>query len=96
MMQKLKEHSWLITMCLLFFVFFKQCGVSSALKKTNKRLEYLTEEVSKLKDTVATKQDLEIEGLRAEKRMIQSTDRRMMDVNRQSEIDSKLKNLENR
>jgi hypothetical protein len=49
-----------------------------------------------LKDTVATKQDLEIEGLRAEKRMIQSTDRRMMDVNRQSEIDSKLKNLENR
>jgi hypothetical protein len=96
MVQKLKEHSWLITMCLLLLLSFKQCGVASTLKRTNKRLEYLSQEISQLRDTVATKEDLEIEGLKAEKRMIQSTDRRMMDVQRQSKIDSVIKILENR
>ena len=40
------------------------------------------------------KRSIEIEGLKAEKRMIQSTDRRIMDVNRQSEIDAEIKKLE--
>lgn len=87
MIQKLKEHSWLIAICFLLVVVFKQCGVSSTLKRTNKRLEYLTEEVIKLKDTVATREDLEIEGLKSEKRMIQSTDRRKWDLERENEID---------
>jgi hypothetical protein len=38
---------------------------------------------------------VEIEGLKAEKRMIQSTDRKIMDVNRQSQIDLEIKKLEN-
>jgi hypothetical protein len=49
-------------------------------------------------DSISTRDELqaklEIEGLKAEKRMIQSTDRTMLDVNRQSEIDSQLKKLE--
>lgn len=36
---------------------------------------------------------IEIEGLKSEKRMIQSTDRKMLDVNRMSEIDKELKEL---
>ena len=57
------------------------------------------EEVVKVKkqlttlDSLATKKDLEIEGLKAEKRMIQATDRKMLDVQRQSEIDVELKKL---
>ena len=35
-----------------------------------------------------------IEGLKVEKRMIQSTDRKILDVNRQSEIDKEIENLE--
>jgi hypothetical protein len=50
-------------------------------------------------DSLCTKNELnkiiEIEGLKAEKRMIQSTDRKIMDVNRQSEIDLEIKKLEN-
>jgi hypothetical protein len=34
---------------------------------------------------------MQIEGLKAEKRMIQSTDRKILDVNRMSEIDKELK-----
>ena len=37
---------------------------------------------------------LTIEGLKAEKRMIQSTDRKILDVNRQSEIDKEIQVLE--
>jgi hypothetical protein len=48
---------------------------------------------------VVTKEDmmkeLKKEGLKAEKRMIQSTDRKMLDVTRQTQIDEELKNLEN-
>jgi DNA-binding XRE family transcriptional regulator len=35
-----------------------------------------------------------IEGLKAEKRMIQSTDRKMLDVTRQSVIDTEIEKLE--
>ena len=38
--------------------------------------------------------DLQIEGLKSEKRMIQSTDRKMMDLQRQAEIDREIKRLE--
>ena len=38
--------------------------------------------------------DLKIEGLKAEKRMIQATDRKMLDVQRQTAIDEELKKLE--
>ena len=43
-----------------------------------------------------TKTDLTIEGLKSEKRMIQSTDRRILDVNRQTEIDNEIIELENK
>jgi hypothetical protein len=40
-----------------------------------------------------TKKELTIEGLKVEKRLIQSTDRNILDVNRQSEIDKELEIL---
>jgi hypothetical protein len=40
-----------------------------------------------------TKKDLQIEGLKSEKRMIQATDRKMLDVQRQSEIDKEIEKL---
>ena len=63
----------------------KSCGVDREVVKIKKQLTTL--------DSLATKKDLEIEGLKAEKRMIQATDRKMLDVQRQSEIDVELKKL---
>jgi len=37
---------------------------------------------------------IKVEGLKSEKRMIQSTDRKLLDVNRQSEIDKEIQKLE--
>ena len=46
-------------------------------------------------ETLPTKLDLRIEGLKAEKRMIQGTDRKMLDVQRQNEIERLIDELEN-
>ena len=85
-----------IVLGLLFTIFFRTCTLNSNDKKVNKRIDALTEEVSALKDTVATRNDLVIEGLKSEKRMIQSTDRKMLDVSRQTAIDEEIKKLEHK
>jgi len=77
---------------MLLLVFFNTCGNPNV--GTNKRIDALTKEVDSLKNDVATRKDLQIEGLKAEKRMIQSTDRKMLDVQRQTAIDAELKKLE--
>lgn len=77
---------------LLVVILFNTCGNPN--KGTNKRVEALTQQVDSLRNEVATRKDLQIEGLKAEKRMIQSTDRKMLDVQRQTAIDAELKKLE--
>ena len=80
----------LLTLTIL--IFFNTCGNPN--KATNKRVEALTQQIDSLRNEVATRRDLQIEGLKTEKRMIQSTDRKMLDVERQSAIDAELKKLE--
>ena len=78
---------------LLVVILFNTCGNPN--KGTNKRVEALTQQVDSLRNEVATRKDLQVEGLKAEKRMIQSTDRKMLDVQRQSAIDEEIKKLSN-
>jgi hypothetical protein len=87
----LNKNFNLIVLSLLVLLFFRTCGSDS--KSINKRIDKLTVKVDSLQSTTTTKKDLQIEGLKAEKRMIQSTDRKMLDVTRQSEIDKEIENL---
>jgi predicted Holliday junction resolvase-like endonuclease len=70
--------------------FFKSCGDSRELTK-------MRQEIESIKDSTYTKQELDIElqisGLEAEKRMIQATDRKLLDVRRQTEIEEQIKKL---
>ena len=70
---------------LVVIVFFKTCG-------TNTKIEKLTKNVVSLE--VNLKKEIKVEGLKTERRMIQSTDRKIMDVNRQSEIDKEISKIE--
>jgi hypothetical protein len=81
----------LIVLSLLVILFLRTCN--SDTKSINKRIDKLIENVDTLKSTTVTKKDLQIEGLKSEKRMIQSTDRKILDVNRQSQIDKELESL---
>ena len=77
---------------LLIVIFVNTCG--SPNKPVNKRLDTLTQKIDSLENVMVTKKALQIEGLKAEKRMIQSTDRKMLDVQRQTVIDTEIKKLE--
>ena len=85
----LSKHGTKIILVLLLLTFLKSCGAGSELNKVKKELQ--TEK--SIIESLPTKKDLEIEGLKSEKRMIQSTDRKILDVNRQSEIDKEIDNL---
>lgn len=78
-----------IAIILLIAIFVNTCG-SGDVKSINKRIDKITVKL----DSCATKTDLIVEGLKTEKRMIQSTDRKLLDVNRQSIIDSEITKLE--
>jgi low affinity Fe/Cu permease len=85
------KHFNIIALALLVILFLRTCN--SDTKSINKRIDALTFKVDSLQSTTVTKKDLQIEGLKVEKRMIQSTDRKILDVNRQSQIDKEIENL---
>jgi len=85
----------LIAFGFVFVVLFVQnCSTSRKLDKLEKQDKITNAQL----DSIATRDELTkaltIEGLKSEKRMIQSTDRKMLDVNRQTAIDEELKKLE--
>lgn len=85
----LSKHWSKVAIFLLVVITFNTCGNPN--KTTNKRIETLSKKIDSLQTVVATKKDLQIEGLKAEKRMIQSTDRKILDVQRQTAIDNEIK-----
>ena len=87
-----------IVIALMVVIYLRSCGVNTELKRVGKELnktqiyvDSIMVEINKL----PTKVDLEIEGLKSEKRMIQATDRKIFDVNRQNQIEQEIKKLEN-
>ncbi len=90
----LNQHFNKIILGLTLLIFMQECSDSRKLNNLEKRARVAEAKLDSLCTRDELVKRLEIEGLKAEKRMIQSTDRRMMDVNRQSEIDGLIKKLE--
>ena len=90
-MKKFIEKNFVVIVLVLTLLsFFKGCGDSRELSKIRK-------EITVIKDSTYTKdelnRELKISGLEAEKRMIQATDRKLLDVRRQTEIEEEIKKL---
>jgi hypothetical protein len=83
-----------IVVGLLLVILLQECSNSSNISGLEKKVKSANAKLDSIcrRDELVSR--LEIEGLKAEKRMIQSTDRTMLDVNRQAEIDIQLKKLE--
>ena len=92
--QILNKHFTKIVLVMLVLLFMRTCN--SDVRSLNKRIDKMSNKVDSLEMIIVTREDLRIEGLRAEKRMIQSTDRKMLDVTRQAEIDKELSSLGNK
>ena len=71
---------------LVIIIFFKTCT-------TNTRIESVNESVDSL--SVKLRKEIKIEGLKSEKRAIQASDRKILDVNRQTEIDQEISKISN-
>lgn len=90
-MKKFIQNNFtVIVLVIAVLSFFKSCGDSRELTKIKK-------EIKAIKDSTYTKvelsKELKISGLEAEKRMIQATDRKLLDVRRQTEIEEEIKKL---
>ena len=94
-----ERHGSKVIVVLLVLIYFKSCGVDRELNKvkdgliqTQTDIDSVNLNISELPNNV----DLEIEGLRveSEKRMIQATDRKIFDVNRQNQIELEIKKLQ--
>ena len=75
----------------ILIVFLKTCGTNSKIERVNKDVDHLNKRIETLETNLI--KEIKIEGLRSEKRMIQSTDRKILDVNRQNEIDKEIDKL---
>ena len=86
----IQDNFTIIVLVLAVFTFLKSCSDSSKLSKIKK-------DIQTIKDSTYTMQELGIQlkvsGLEAEKRMIQATDRKLLDVQRQTQIDEEIKKL---
>jgi hypothetical protein len=70
---------------LVIIVFFKTCTTNTKVQNVNDSVDSLS---------IQLRKEIKIEGLKSEKRAIQASDRKILDVNRQTEIDQEISKLE--
>jgi hypothetical protein len=87
----IEEKFTIIVLVIVLLSFFKSCGDSREISKIRKEMKDLNDSTYNKKELDIR---LQIEGLKSEKRMIQSTDRKILDVNRQTQIDQEITQLE--
>lgn len=92
-MKKFIEKNFIIIVLIIAVLsFLKGCNDSRKIVNLQKEVVSLDHYI---KDSTYNKHQLfliiEIEGLKSEKRMIQATDRKILDVQRQTEIDNEIK-----
>ena len=90
-MKKFSQNNFtVIVLVIALLTLFKSCGDARELSKMRK-------EIKAIKDSTFTKdelsRELQIMGLESEKRMIQATDRKLLDVQRQTQIEQEIKKL---
>lgn len=94
----LNRYGVIIIIGLMFILTMKECSNGSKIKKLEKRqtvaIENVTNKVDSMSNAAVTLTDLKIEGLKSEKRMIQSCDRKRFDLDRENQIDREIAELE--
>jgi hypothetical protein len=74
-----------IMFLLVVIIFFKTCTTNTKVQNVNDSVDSLS---------VKLRKEIKVEGLKSEKRAIQASDRKILDVNRQTEIDQEISKLE--
>lgn len=93
MKQIIEKNFSAIVLGFVLLLWLKTCSVSNDVSKIQKQQQYIVDSTYNKKELDVK---LQIEGLKAEKRMIQATDRKILDVQRQNQIDVEIKQLEDK
>jgi len=95
----LKENVYILIVVLICINLMHGCNSCNRenksldiQKKVSTNLDYINSNIMTHKEF---KKELMLEGLRSEKRMIQSVDRKLWDLHRQREIDKQIDSLQN-
>jgi hypothetical protein len=88
----LKKWGMLIILPLVLISFFKSCSTSTNVNTLNKKVDKLSVTIDSNYNQI--NKTIKIEGLKSEDRLIKSTDRKILDINRQSEIQKEIKEIE--
>ena len=95
----LAKHGIKVILALLILTYFKSCSVDSEVTRVKKELRATQDEINQIDSAISelpTRTDVKIEGLKVEKRMIQATDRKMLDVQRQNAIEKEIDALQSK
>lgn len=95
----LAKHGMKVVLILLILTYFKSCSVDSEVTRVKKELRATQDEINQIDSAISelpTAVDMQIEALKAEKRMIQATDRKMLDVQRQNAIEKEIDALQSK
>jgi len=86
----IEKYGMKALLIIALLTYMKSCSVDSELTRVKKEFKAQKEVI----DALPTTKDVQIEALKAEKRMIQATDRKMLDVQRQNAIEKEIAALE--
>jgi hypothetical protein len=96
-MQKLKsffiEYGYIVIIAFMSLTYLQTCNQNSNIKSLKKEIVTVKASNDSLSNNL--KKEIKMEGLRSELRMIQATDRKIMDVQRQNQIEQEIKSIQN-
>jgi hypothetical protein len=94
----INKYGMVIITPLILIMFLKTCSTNGRVDGVTKEVDGVTKEVEMTNQKVDTlkfeiQKEIRLEGLRSEKRMIQSISRTLIDRDREREIDKEIDNL---
>lgn len=87
----INKYGMVIIVPLILIMFLKTCSTNGRVDGVTKEVEMTNQKMDTLK--LEIQKEIQLEGLRSEKRMIQSISRTLIDRDREREIDKEIENL---
>jgi outer membrane murein-binding lipoprotein Lpp len=87
----INKYGMVIITPLILIMFLKTCSTNSRVDSVTKQLEMTNQKIDSLE--MDFENEIQIEGLRSEKRMIQSVSRSLIDRDRERQIDKEIERL---
>jgi len=87
----INKYGMVIITPLILIMFLKTCSTNSRVDSVTEQVEMTNQKIDSLE--IDFEKEIQIEGLKSEKRMIQSVSRSLIDRERERQIDKEIERL---